>query len=189
MGVASGCLLDAALSTKAAKILITTGWLYSMFIGLLLIFIRTEPIEVSPQESCFIRRPSYHIAARSAGGFSILMIIVMVILIQMVTFCKLKRRLNVYVGPSNGVTGLNRLYKRAMIKAALVGVCFSIGWVPYMVKIIMHDWSNGDVTLFPAPIPLLLAMLQGFSNALIFRAKHLRDFIKNKFSVCCPSLK
>ncbi len=185
MGVVAGCLLDAALSTKAAKILITTGWLYSIFNGLLLVFIRKDVHrDAFPEESCYIQRPTYHIAGRSAGSFSIFIIIIMVIIIQVVTFYKLKRRLNLYVGPSNGVTGLNRLYKRAMIKAALVATCFSIGWAPYIVEIIAYDWSNNNIDVFPASLPAFLFMLQGYCNAVIFRSKLLVDYVRNKVAMC-----
>ena len=184
MGVSKGRLLDVVLSTSTAKTYVAAGWIYSATIALLVALLIPENEKLSPINTCLLRGSGYNKVTRTVALLSILGIILAVAIIQFTTVLKLQKRLNNWVGPVTN-QGLNKLYKRAITKSALVAIAFSIGWGPVCITTISLDWSIQSPFVSEKVVPILfaLAFLQGFCNAIIFRAKHLKSYIHQK--ICC----
>ncbi len=186
MGVNKGQMLDAILSQRTAIKSVAAGWMYSITIALLMAFLIPDNAgeRLAQTSSCLLMTPAYDIRARTLIASSILGMILAVVIIQLLTFYKLHKRLNNSVGCVTN-QGLNKLFKRAMTKSAMVAGAFSIGWGPSNVMIILYDWSNLDLLMLEKIIPFLFALgiLQGFCNAIIFRFKHIKEFIQKK--ICC----
>ncbi len=185
MGVSKGRLLDVVLSPSTAKRCVAAGWIYSATIALLMAFLIPENEKLCPINTCSLTDSGYNKVARTIALLSILGIILAVAIIQFLTFSKLQKRLNNSVGPVTN-QGLNRLFKRAMTKSALVAITFSIGWGPVCLTTLLNDWSiqSPFVSKKVLPVLLTLAFLQGFCNAIIFRAKHLKMYIHQKLCCC-----
>ncbi len=184
MGVHNGQMLDVILSQDIAKKCVAAGWIYSITIALLMILLVPENIEECPmQTNACLPTSDYYMKTRAVVALSNLGIILGVTIIQILSFYKLRKRLNNSVACMTN-PGLNKLFKRAITKSALVAIAFSIGWAPLSITIILYDWSNlGPVVLGRAMRYLfVLGFVQGFCNAIIFRAKYLKDFIQKKMS-------
>ncbi len=188
MGITSGQLLDSVLSARTAKRCVTAGWIYSVTIALLLIFMvpAHDHDDQSPTDSCSVYTSTqYHIAAKATASISVLAIILAVIVIQGKTLQRLRKRLNNSIGPINTGQGMNGLYKRAMIKSALVAAVFIIGWGPFFIILIIPAWVKKDFMPNNAVLFFIaVGTFQGFGNAVIFRAKSIYLFIRNKLSHC-----
>ncbi len=181
-----GCLLDVVLSPRTATKCVAAGWIYSIIIAILIISLIPENDEFlsSKIDSCLhIMSPSYNVLARTLLALSILSIILAVAIIQFFTFWKLHKRLNNSVGCVTN-QGLNHLFKRAMIKSALVAGTFSICWGPCLTLVVLTDWSVLNTLQYKNTMGVLfaLAFLQGFCNALIFRAKHIKAYVEKRVS-------
>ncbi len=180
-------MLDAILSPTTAIKSVMAGWIYSVIIALLMVFLIPENTEDCPTQntarSCLLMTPDYNITTRTVVAISVLGMILAVVLIQILTSYKLHKRLNNSVGCMTN-QGLNKLFKRAMTKSALVATAFSVGWAPVFTAVLLYDWSNLDPLMLERAIPFLfvLGILQGFCNAIIFRFKYLKEFVLNKMS-------
>ncbi len=185
MGVSEGRLLDVVLSPSTAKKCVAAGWIYSATIALLVAFLIPGNKQLRPTNTCLLGDSGYNAVIRKIAALSILGIILAVAIIQFMTFSKLQKRLHNSVGPVTN-QGLNRLFKRAMTKSALIAIAFSIGWAPICMRIILVDWSIQNPFVSKEVIPFLMALasLQGFCNAIIFRAKHLKTYIHQKMCHC-----
>ncbi len=185
MAVSSGLLLDVVLSERTARRLVAIGCIYSILIALMMVFINPANNVQCPTGSCVPTTSQYSIGARTAFAVSVLLIIVGVTIVQIMALYKLRRRLNNAVGTIHAGQGLNRLYKRAMTKSALVAIAFTVGWGPPFVMLILSEWANIDQNLVNTMLPYLymLGMIQGCCNAIIFRAKHIKNYIQQK--MCC----
>ncbi len=179
------------MSQSIARKCVATGWIYSIIIALLNIFLTSENGEFLSTEinTCLqIMSPSYNVLARTLLALSILSAILGVAIIQFLTFWKLRKRLNNSIGCVNN-QGLNRLFKRAMKKSALVAAAFSIGWGPGLMLMVITDWSNLNQLEYRRVVRVMtvsfvLAFFQGFCNAVIFRAKHIKAYIHKKMGCC-----
>ncbi len=82
------------------------------------------------------------------------------------------------VGSANASQGLNSLYQRALKTSTIVASCFTVGWAPLCVFLLSEHWANenyGEIKIRLGPILMAVALLQGLCNAIIFRAKYLKN--------------
>ncbi len=184
MGVHNGKMLDVILSQSIAKKCVAAAWIYSITMALLIVFLVPENIEECPvQTNACLPTSDYYMKTRVVMALSILGIILGVTIMQILSFYELRKRLKNSVACMTNL-GLNKLFKRAITKSALVAVAFSIGWAPICITVILYDWTNLDPLMLGRAMRfmLVLGFMQGFCNAIIFRAKYLKDFIQKKMS-------
>ena len=169
--------MDVVISETKAKIYIAIGWIYSVLLSL---------------TRLAVDRFEYNIPGhgRIIWAISTLILIIVVMAFQTSTYLKLRKRISMAVGSVQTPHCRNTLYMRAMKKSTLVALCFSIAWAPYCIMILCVDWTSEDYVpaerTLGAPL-LALSLLQGFCNALIFRAKYLLNNIKCLFVLCKQS--
>ncbi len=170
-------------NASTANKCVVAGWIYSTIIALFIAFPPPQNNETCPQKACLpvIVNSEYNKVARTGSAISILALILAVTAIQFYTFWRSRKRLKCSVGCATN-QGLNRLLKRAMKKSVLVALAFSIAWGPVGIMIILSSWTDLDELALRKVLPFLnvIVFFQGFSNALIFRAKHLKAFMKKK---------
>ena len=184
MGVHNGKMLDVILSQSIAKKCVAAAWIYSITMALLIVFLVPENIEECPvQTNACLPTSDYYTKTRVVMALSILGIILGVTIMQTLSFYKLRKRLKNSIACMTN-PGLNKLFKRAITKSALVAIAFSIGWAPISITVILYDWSDLDPLMLGRAMRfmLVLGFMQGFCNAIIFRAKYLKDFIQKKMS-------
>ena len=120
-----------------------------------------------------------------------ILISILVAMIQVTSFVKLRHRLNVRVAPvgvagragNRGASGINMLYKRAMRNSALVGISFMVGWLPFCIMMLLYDWGHidQDILINVGWLLVPLTMIQGLANAVIFRARNIYMFFQKNF--------
>ncbi len=173
--------MDVVISEKRAKTCMVIAWLYSIMLALIMLVrlyvdFFNEALEISRMALTNVLKGSYKYDAVNA--ISILITIFLVIVLQIATYWRLKKRINVGVGSANASQGLNSLYTRALKKSTIVAGCFTVGWAPLCVFLLSEHWANenyAEIKIRLGSILMALALLQGLSNAIIFRAKYLRD--------------
>ncbi len=176
MAVRAGRLLDAVISQTKAKLFICIGWSYSVLIAIL----RSTRDNFDYTKSSL----SHKMEGRVIWAISTLILIILIAMLQVSTYVRLRKRISIAVGSVNATQGLNILYKRAMKKSTLIAVCFVLGWTPLCILFVVQEFiitKYGALQRRLTAVFLALSLLQGFSNAIIFRAKHLLSHIKQ----CC----
>ena len=176
MAVREGRLLDAVISPQKAKLFICIGWFYSAIIAIL----RSSIDKIDYTANSWSTETGY---GRIIWTFANLMLIFLVILLQISTYGKIRKRISMAVGSVNATQGLNNLYKRAMKNSTLVAVCFTLGWAPNCILFLIQDFTHyyGPEQRRITIIFSGLALLQGFSNAIIFRARYLSSHVNRCF--------
>ncbi len=172
MAVQAGRLLDMVISHRKARIYICIAWLYSVLVAL---FRFMDHIGYTESSITLSQQSGY---GRVVWAFSTITLITIIMMIQISTYIKIRKRISMAVGGINAMQGLNNLYKRAMKKSTLVALCFAVGWAPVCIMVLVHfeDWTNEEFRIVeqrPGPVLLVMSLVQGFCNALIFRAKYL----------------
>ena len=192
LGVRGGQLLDNVVKQSTAIKLVLCAWSYSVFAGLMIALHGIDPNWVNIQQNnCQFLSGYFSRASRTLFCVSLIIISILVAMIQVTSFVKLRRRLNVRVAPV-GVgrvgnrcdSGINMLYKRAMRNSALVGISFMVGWLPVCIMMLLYDWGHidQDTLINVGWLVVPLTMMQGLANAVIFRARNIYMFFQRIFS-------
>ena len=175
MAVRSGKLLDVVVSQTKAKIYISIAWMYSLLLALLRLFL--DHFDYLGPSIPLVVTIGY---GRAIWALSNLILIFLVMMVQLSTYIKIRKRVAMAIGSVNATQGLNNLYKRAMKKSTLVAVCFALGWGPMSISMLAQDWTalmsnSWTIENYGASERRLMAvltgvsLLQGFTNAIIFR--------------------
>ncbi len=173
---------EHVLSVKKARFLVSGGWIYSTIIVLLYAFIPPENPGIWQNDNCFVLSDSFHKISRALFACSVIGISGLVVVIQMITYWKLRRQQQTPIGEvSASQDARSKLYKRAMTTSALITAAYILSWIPGMILLLIADWSN-DVDQLKLHNVLhsmgTLGIGQAFCNAIIFKLRNM------KFETC-----
>ncbi len=165
-------MLHQVLSKKKAIILLCIGWLYSAAIALFHIL-----MPHAYEGDCFSTPDLFDKIPVTIWALSVIGLIALVAMLHLATYWKLWKRQQMAIGSVISNTGRNRMYKRTMVTSSMVATAFLIGWLPFMISILLDAWSNIDGGNSQHAYKFLstLSILQSFCNPMIFKLRN-RDF-------------
>ena len=123
----------------------------------------------------------FHRIPRTVFVASVITLGVVIVMVQMATYSKLRKQQQTPIGEMSASTvSRNKLYKKAMTTSALITLAFLLAWIPLMIGCLFVDWSGFDEQKSRPIIRSLgiLGIAQSFSNAIIFKLRNM------KFTLC-----
>ncbi len=190
MGIRRGQLLDAVINESTAIKCVIAAVIYCIGTTSFIMFYGASSERLQQEDyTCDFLNEAFSPSSRRVYGLTIIMICILIAIFQVSTFRILQKRLNLRVAPDghdtvgNRNNSLNKLYKKALKNSTLIAIAYMVGWLPVSLVLSLFDWQLLDretlVDLGFGFAPLTL--IQAICNALIFRAKHITDYVRRVF--------